>query len=100
MFSLAGGVFLGWALGANDASNVIGPAVTSRMLRFFTAASMASLFVLLGAVLQGRSGIQTLSGLTGMTLHQAVLASLSAAVTVTLMTLWRLPVSPSHARHV
>ena len=97
MFSLVGGVFLGWSLGANDASNVIGPAVSSRMLRFTTAASMASLFVLMGALLQGRSGIHTLSGLTGMTLHQAVLVSISAAITVTLMTIWHLPVSTSQA---
>lgn len=97
MFSILGGVFLGWSLGANDASNVIGPAVTSRMLRFTTAASMAALFVLLGALLQGRSGIHTLSNLTDMTLHQAVLVSISAAITVTLMTIVRLPVSTSQA---
>ena len=97
MFSIVGGVFLGWSLGANDASNVIGPAVSSRMLRFSTAASMAALFVLMGALLQGRSGIHTLSGLTEMTLHQAVLASISAAITVTLMTIVRLPVSTSQA---
>jgi len=48
-------------------------------------------------LLQGRSGINTLSGLTQMTLHQAVLASISAAITVTLMTIWRLPVSTSQA---
>lgn len=97
MLSIAGGVFLGWSLGANDASNVIGPAVTSRMLRFTTAAIMASLFVLVGALLQGSSGIHTLSGLTNMTLNQAVLASISAAITVTLMTIGRLPVSTSQA---
>lgn len=97
MFSILGGVFLGWSLGANDASNVIGPAVSSRMLRFTTAAFMASAFVLLGALLQGRSGIHTLSNLTDMTLHQAVLVSISAAITVTLMTIARLPVSTSQA---
>ena len=97
MLPILGSVFLGWSLGANDASNVIGPAVSSRMLRFTTAASMASLFVLMGALLQGRSGIQTLSGLTGITPHQAVIASISAAITVTLMTIGRLPVSTSQA---
>jgi PiT family inorganic phosphate transporter len=51
----------------------------------------------MGALLQGRSGIHTLSGLTEMTLHQAVLASISAAITVTLMTVLRLPVSTSQA---
>lgn len=97
MYPILGGVFLGWSLGANDASNVIGPAVSSRMLRFTTAAVMASMFVLLGAMLQGRSGIHTLSGLTDMTLHQAVWASVAAAFTVTIMTIGRLPVSTSQA---
>jgi PiT family inorganic phosphate transporter len=35
---LSSGLFLGWSLGANDASNVFGSAVGSRMLRFSTAA--------------------------------------------------------------
>ncbi|UCG39259.1 MAG: anion permease, partial [bacterium] len=97
MFSLLGGVFLGWALGANDASNVIGPAVSSKMLRFRTAAVVAALFVLAGALLQGRSGVHTLSGLTGMTLQQAVIVSVAAAASVTIMTVLRLPVSSSQA---
>jgi len=97
MLSLLGGIFLGWSLGANDASNVIGPAVSSKMLRFAAAASLASVFVLLGALLQGGSGIQTLSGLTGMTLDQAVVISISAALTVTFMTIGSLPVSTSQA---
>ena len=57
MFSLLGGVFLGWSLGANDASNVFGSAVASRMLKFWTAAILAAVFVLLGAILQGQAGI-------------------------------------------
>ncbi len=97
MLSLLGGVFLGWSLGANDASNVIGPAVSSRMLRFWSAAIMASIFVLAGALLQGRSGMETLSGLTSMTLHQATISSVAAAVTITIMTILRLPVSTSQA---
>ena len=57
MLSLLGGVFLGWSLGANDASNVFGSAVASRMLKFWTAAVLAAVFVLLGALLQGQAGI-------------------------------------------
>ena len=30
---LTGGLFLGWSLGANDAANVFGTAVGSRMVR-------------------------------------------------------------------
>ena len=38
MFSLLGGIFLGWSLGANDAANVFGTAVGTRMVRFSLAA--------------------------------------------------------------
>ena len=97
MLSLLGGVFLGWSLGANDASNVFGSAVASRMLKFWTAAVLASVFVLLGALLQGQAGIETLKGLTQFTLEQAVVSSVAAATTVTIMTVLGLPVSTSQA---
>jgi PiT family inorganic phosphate transporter len=97
MFSLLGGIFLGWSLGANDASNVFGSAVASRMLKFWTAAVLASLFVLLGALLQGQAGIDTLKGLTQLTLQTAVVSSVAAAITVTIMTILGLPVSTSQS---
>jgi inorganic phosphate transporter, PiT family len=97
MIALLGGIFLGWSLGANDASNVFGPAVESRMLKFWTAAVLASIFVLLGALVQGQAAIKTLEGLTKLNLEQAVVSSVAAATTVTLMTLLKLPVSTSQA---
>jgi len=97
VLSLLGGVFLGWSLGANDASNVFGSAVASRMLKFWTAAVLASVFVLLGALLQGQAGIETLKGLTQFTLEQAVVSSVAAATTVTIMTILGFPVSTSQA---
>jgi inorganic phosphate transporter, PiT family len=97
MLSLLGGIFLGWSLGANDAANAFGSAVSSKMLRFWTAAVLGAIFVLLGAVLEGRAGIDTLQGLTQLSLKKAMVASIAAALTVTLMTLWGLPVSTSQA---
>ena len=97
MFSLLGGIFLGWSLGANDASNVFGSAVAARMVKFRTAAILASVFVLLGALLEGQAGIETLKGLTPLNLEQAVVSSMAAAVTVTIMTFLSLPVSTSQA---
>ncbi len=97
MLSLLGGIFLGWSLGANDVANVFGSAVTSRMVKFWTAAVLASLFVLLGALLEGQAGIETLQGLTSLSLKKAVIVSVAAAVTVTLMTILSLPVSTSQA---
>lgn len=44
---LTSGLFLGWALGANDAANVFGTAVGTRMIRFSTAAAICSVFVIL-----------------------------------------------------
>jgi PiT family inorganic phosphate transporter len=67
------------------------------MLKFWTAAVLASVFVLLGALLQGQAGIETLKGLTQFTLEQAVVSSVAAATTVTIMTILGLPVSTSQA---
>ena len=50
---LAGGLFLGWSLGANDAANVFGTAVGTRMVKFGLAAAVCSIFVILGAVIIG-----------------------------------------------
>ena len=97
MWSLLGGIFLGWSLGANDAANAFGSAVSSKMIKFWTAALLAALFVLLGALFEGRAGIETLQGLTNMTLKQAVVSSVAAAITVTIMTFLKLPVSTSQA---
>lgn len=96
-FPLFGGIFLGWSLGANDAANLFGSAVSSGMVRFWRAALLASIFVILGALLQGRAGIETLEGLAPLDLKLAILTSVSAALTVSIMTFLRLPVSTSQA---
>ncbi len=97
MWQLSSSAFLGWALGANDASNVFGTAVASRMLRFSTAAILCSLFVIIGAVREGGAGMHTYAALSPTTLTTAFIVSLCAALTVTLMTWRRLPVSTSQA---
>ena len=94
---LLGGVFLGWSLGANDAANIFGTAVTSRMVRFYRAAILASVFVVIGAVLEGARGMETLSGLGSQTLASATVISLSTAIAVTVLTIFKLPVSTSQA---
>ncbi len=97
MYSLLGGIFLGWSLGANDASNIFGTAVSSRMIKFWTAALLASIFVILGALISGQAGIETLKGLTSFDLSQAVISSIAAALTISVMTFFGLPVSTSQA---
>ena len=95
---LSSGLFLGWSLGANDASNVFGSAVGSRMLRFSTAALLCSVFVILGAV---SAGAGTSGGLGQLGAVNALAGSfttaLAAALTVTGMTWAGLPVSSTQA---
>jgi len=97
MLGLMAGVFLGWSLGANDAANCFGTAVSSRMVAWRHAVWLAAAFILLGAVAQGQAGIATLQALTDQTATGAELAALAAAVTVTTMVRLRLPASASQA---
>jgi len=97
MLQLFGAIFLGWALGANDAANVFGTAVSSRMVRYSSAILLTALFVTAGALLQGYAGLKTIGSLTSQTLHTAFITSLSAALTVTIMTAFKLPISTSQA---
>ena len=60
---LSAGLFMGWSLGANDASNIFGTAVESKMIKFRTAAIIASIFVVLGATISGSGASETLGEL-------------------------------------
>lgn len=92
------GLFLGWSLGANDAANIFGTAVGSRMLRFKTAAMIASVFVVIGAVLGGNGTSDTLGRLGAVdALAGSFTVALAAGVTVFWMTRLSLPVSTSQA---
>ncbi len=99
MWQLASGVFFGWSLGTNDAANVFGTAVASRMVRFWTAAVICSLGLMLGAWWEGAAGMETYAALSSGqgSLHTAFLVCLVAAITVTGMTWLRLPVSATQA---
>lgn len=95
--SLLGGVLLGWSLGGNDTANVFGTAVSASMVRFRTAALLIALFVLLGALSGGRPGMETLAGLTGQSFESAFLVTMTAALTIIVMTVGGIPVSTSQA---
>ncbi len=98
LFFLTSGLLLGWSLGANDAANVFGTAVGTRMVQFVTAAVVCSVFVVLGAVISGAGAAHTLGALGSVNaLAGAFMAALSAAGTVYVMTKWGLPVSTSQA---
>ena len=95
---LSSGLFLGWALGANDAANVFGTAVGTRMVSWRNAVIICSIFVILGAVISGAGTSQTLGKLGAITaLPGAFMTALSAGFSVFVMTKSGLPVSTSQA---
>ncbi len=61
---LSSGLFLGWSLGANDGANIFGTAVGTKMVRFRTAAWVAAVFVVIGAV-AGSQGTSVTLGRLG-----------------------------------
>ncbi|AXJ00721.1 inorganic phosphate transporter, PiT family [Cyclonatronum proteinivorum] len=95
---LLSGLFLGWSLGANDAANIFGTAVGSRMVTFRTAALVSTLFVILGAVISGGGTTETLGQLGAVNaLAGSFTVALTAGLSVAIMTNMKLPVSTSQA---
>ena len=95
---LSSGLFLGWSLGANDAANIFGTAVGTKMVTFKTAAIISTIFIIIGAVYAGAGASHTLGELGRVdTLSGSFMAALSAAITVYWMVELGLPVSTSQA---
>ncbi len=98
LFFLTSGLFLGWSLGANDASHVFGSAVGSKMVTFRKAAIIASIFFILGAVLQGSGTSHTLGKLGAVNaIGGSFTVALAAAITIYMMTKFALPISTTQA---
>ncbi len=95
---LTSGLFLGWSLGANDAANIYGTAVGSKMVKFKTAAILASVFILLGAIIGGAGAAHTLGKLGSVNaIAGSFTVAFAAAITVAWMTKLKLPVSTSQS---
>ncbi|MBN1297683.1 anion permease [bacterium] len=97
MWRVISGVFMGWSLGANDAANIFGTGVTSRLIRFRTAMGLLSVFVLIGAVTEGSKCMHSLRNLGDLGINQAFICTLSAALAMTILTVLRIPASTSQA---
>jgi PiT family inorganic phosphate transporter len=95
---LSSGLFLGWSLGANDAANVFGTAVGTRMISFRKAAIFCGIFVILGAVVSGAGASKTLGELGAVNaIAGAFVTALAAALTVYWLTVLGYPVSTTQA---
>ena len=96
LFFISSGLFLGWSLGASDASNIFGTAIATRMIRFNTAAAIASIFIILGAVHAGAGGAETLGQLGSInTLPGAFMSALASAIAICWSVKISMPVSTS-----
>lgn len=90
-------IYMGWSLGANDAANIFGTGVVTRAIRFRTAAILLSIFVILGSIIEGQKPMGTVGYFTGLDINLALLATIVAALVVTGMTYFGIPVSTSQA---
>lgn len=98
VLGISSGLLLGWSLGANDAANVFGTAVATRMVRFATAAKLCAAFVILGGLVNGPAAMETLGALGQIdTLPGAFATALAPAVTIAVMVRLGMPVSTSQA---
>lgn len=95
---LSSGLFLGWSLGASDASNIFGTAVATKMIKFRTAAIVSSVFIVIGAVYAGAGGAETLGDLGKVnTLAGAFMVALAAAIAIYWSVKIAMPISTSQA---
>jgi PiT family inorganic phosphate transporter len=97
MWKLAGGVLLGWGLGSNNCANCFGTGVAVKILRYRTAVILASIFVILGALIEGPKCFATVGKLSNLSATAAFFAASSAGIIVAAMSYLGLPISASQA---
>ena len=98
-YKIFGGLYLGWGIGANNAANIFSTAVATYAIRYGTAVILIAIFVTVGAMAEG-TGL-FLSNSTKFsqeaTPNLALIATLSAAVTINIITYLSIPTSTSQA---
>jgi len=97
MWTLLSGIFLGWGLGSNDSANIFGTGVAANIIKYRTAVILISVFVLMGALLEGHKPMDTVGKFSNLSATTAFVSALAAGITVALMSYLSLPVSTSQA---
>jgi len=88
---------MGWSLGSNDSANIFGTGVGAKIIRYRTAIILISVFVILGALLEGEKCFATLGELSKLDSRLAFFTALAAAIVVFFFTFLGIPVSTSQA---
>jgi len=97
MWKLIGGVFVGWSLGSNDSANLFGTGVAANVVKYRTAIILISVFVVIGALLEGYKSMDTVGEMSKMSHMAAFIAAFSAGLCVATFSYLSLPVSTSQA---
>ncbi len=95
MFKFFPGIYSGWSLGANNTANVSGPQVNSGIIKYRSAIILTAIFVIIGALLEGKKCLPTIGGITHLVVGTAILSCLVAGLSVHIMSYLKLPVSTS-----
>ena len=91
---LFGGLFLSWSFGRNNLSNVFGTAIGTRMVYFRLAASLAGVFILLGALFSSTQTTDAMLQIAHIpSVFGAFLISVSVALTILFVGHFGIPVS-------
>ncbi|HOO78064.1 MAG TPA: inorganic phosphate transporter [bacterium] len=98
-YKVFGGLYLGWGIGANNAANIFSTAVATNVLKYRTAVILIAIFVVLGATVEGPNLFLAESTKFSQesTSTLALVATLSAALTITVITYLSIPTSTSQA---
>ncbi len=96
-FHFLGGAFLGWSIGGMDFAALFGAAISAKMVRYWHGVAFACIFCILGCLLQGGQGIETISKLTIQNINTALISSIAAAAAITILNIFKLPVPTSQA---
>lgn len=97
---LGAGAYVGWNIGANDTANCVGTTVGCGLLSYKRAVILVSIFVLLGALVDGDHVMKTVGkGIINEPLDYLAIfvALLCSGFFVTLATFYRIPTSTSQA---
>jgi inorganic phosphate transporter, PiT family len=97
MWKIISGLFLGWTLGSNDSANIFGTGVATNIIKYKTAIVLTSVFVILGAIIEGEKCFATLDKLSSLTSTSSFFAALAAGTTMFILTYLALPCSTSQA---
>ena len=97
MWKLISGVLVGWGLGSNDSANIFGTGVAANAIRYRTAVVLISIFIVVGALLEGHKSMCTVGEMSRLSHMAAFIAALAAGVTVSAFSYLSLPVSTSQA---